>query len=295
MEQGQQSKGAEGLSKKLLLCFLVLSLVFSFAACKRKTPEPEPEQEPVTVAPPFYNSLPFPDKPDGSAKPFVNGLNLLAEEKHQLNSDTIGWLQVPGTSIADPVLFYPSTEEKHYYLRRDFYGNDSWNGSYYVDFRSQFEGGRKGLSLNTVVYGHSMEDNPDGPMFSQLKRYRDPAFAAEHPYLLFSTLDEDYAWEVFSVFISTIDFNYNNPNPTEEEQAAVLEEARARSMYQYEEVDVSTTDKIITLSTCIYRVNGVLQGYPNNYRYVVMGRLVPLGEDLKETAVITENTDMIAA
>ncbi|MDR2931991.1 MAG: class B sortase, partial [Oscillospiraceae bacterium] len=165
----------------------------------------------------FANPLPIPTQ---AAKGFVVDTGFLekAKEKHAINSDTVGWLQIPNTKIDDVIVFYPG-DRNSYYLRRDFNKVPNTGplagqyGSYFADYRSKFEGGGQGLSRNTVIYGHSMEDNPDGGGFSQLKKYLDEDFARKNPYVYFSTLDEDMAWEVFAVFYTTINFAYNRPDP----------------------------------------------------------------------------------
>lgn len=257
----------------------------------------------------FLNALPFPEGPEERPNSHYNGLSEKAQEKYRLNNDTIGWVEAPGTGISEQVMFYPDKNDKFYYLRKDFNEEYSFEGSYFADYRSSFEGGREGLSWNTIIYGHSMEDNPDGPLFSQLKKYRDPDFARENPYIYFSTLDEDMAWEVFAIFVSTTTLPYNQPDPSPElppvkdkntgeirylqDMDSILEEVRGRSIYHYN-IEVGEEDRILTLSTCIYQAEGRSLSYPNNYRYVVMAKLVPAEEELKETTTFVENDDIWA-
>ena len=42
------------------------------------------------------------------------------------NSDCVGWLTIPETTVDYPVMFTPS--EPEHYLRRDFYGNPASGG-----------------------------------------------------------------------------------------------------------------------------------------------------------------------
>lgn len=246
----------------------------------------------------FANPLPIPSK--ASTKGVVDtGFMSIAQEKHEINSDTVGWLNVPGTSIDDVIVWYPGDYElllagkEAYYLRRDFdkvvnpgTNNATRFGTYYADFECSFNGGWQGLSRNTTIYGHSMTDNPEDKAFSQLKKLLDEDFAKKTPYIYFSTTDEDLAWEIFAVFYTKIDLEYILPNMTDEQfKEIVIDGVLPRSIYNYDG-EVTKDDKILTLSTCCY---GFTSSYPNDYRYVVMAKLVPTGKATKTEAVFTKN------
>lgn len=274
---------------KLTILGLLLVVILSLNACVKEDEQEKPEQE---QKPAFVNLLPIPDGPDETIVHLDTGLSKKSREYHELNSDTIGWLHLPNTSIDNVVLFYPDENNKYFYLRRDFYKNDSFDGSYFVDYRSNMDGGREGLSKNTVIYGHSMSDDPTTPLFSQLKKYWNTEYAKENPYIYFSDLDEDMAFEIFAVFITHTDFNYNEPDPTEKNFLDLINACKGKSMYQYD-TEVGADDKILTLSTCLYSVNGVAQGYPNNYRYVVMAKLLPSNEKLSDNTVFEVNPEAV--
>lgn len=213
----------------------------------------------------------------------------VSELKKQ-NSDTIGWLRVQDTRINDPVLFETETKNT-YYLRRNFNKEFDFNGSYYADYRSNFGTGLSNeLARNTVIYGHSHDDDPDATQFSQLKKYRDFEFAKSHPYLYFSTDKEDMAFEIFAVFDAHVNFPYVHSVPTQGYTVpSILQAIRGASIYNYD-VAVSETDKILTLSTCTYTVDGKpYQPATTEYRFVIMGRLVPKEEALKKEANCTVN------
>lgn len=276
--------------RSVLSWLLLLALVLSLAGCgggAQRNPDAEsPSSGDLEPQPPqtlFLNPLEIPLK---AAVPSVldTGLQEMAIGRNTLNSDTIGWLKIPDTTIDDVVMFYPG-DRNQFYLRRDFNKLDNWYGSYFADYRSMFEGGWSGLSRNTVIYGHSMEDNPNGKAFSQLKKFLTEDFAREHPYIYFSTTDEDMAFEVFAVFYATIDLPYNRPNPSDEDFLNIVEEVRARSLYNYD-TQVKADDKILTLSTCCYNFT---TAYPNNYRYVIMAKLVKPGNKLTDEASFTKN------
>lgn len=186
---------------------------------------------------------------------------------HQQNEDTMGWLYIPGTTINEVTV---QTVDNDYYLRRNYLTKQDFNGCYYIDFRATM-GTRDTLSKNTVIYGHSMDDNADGTRFSQLKKYLNKDFASENQFIYFSTPESDMVWQIFAVFDTDLSFNYNDPNPSAADFLTVVTDARKRSKLNFN-VDVTASDKILTLSTCTYVYD---KNYPNNYRYVVMAKLMP--------------------
>lgn len=201
-------------------------------------------------------------------------LHTRAAEKKALNGDTVGWLQVPGTDI-DEVVLFKADDFNNYYYRRDFDKKYSFDGCYYADFRCVFDSGK--LSRNTVIYGHSFEDDADSRRFGQLRRYRDADFAAENPYIYFATTGETMKWQVFAVSIMTIDIPYNLPELPDKEYTQVLDLLRKNSLREYGDIEVGAGDRILTLSTTDYSA-GV---YPNDNRFVIAAKLV---EDDGKTA-----------
>lgn len=287
------------IKQKILVSILCYLLGFAVAACTMV-----PSSEPTVSAP----ELEVPSNAECDGKSFVNTLETPAEpyaslvppkltarvhEKHELNSDTVGWLQVPNTTIDDVVLWYPG-DENDYYYRRNFEKRQSFSGVYYADFRCKFDGTSAGLMPNTVIYGHSMSDNPahESGLFSPLKYYKNEDFSRENPYIYFSISEEDLLWEVFAVFYATTKLQYNTP--VAPDFLRIIGECRARSIYNYD-VGVTEKDKLLTLSTCTYsKPDGTTISYPNDYRYVVMAKLVTDKSSLKNEAKITENPNIKA-
>ena len=269
--------------RMLLGLILSLVIVLSATSCQGRNADPVSEPE-ETSSPGFINTLPVPDGP-GWRPVELEKLSEMALEKNAINSDTVGWLLVPDTTVNDVIVWYPG-DYNEYYLRRNFEKRYHWDGIYFADFRSNFDGTRDGLAQNTVIYGHSMEDDPNGPLFSQLKKYLDEDFAREHPYIQFSTLHDDMVWEVFAVLYSSTSFYYNTPVFSDSQQfESIVGGSIKRSVYTYD-TQVTADDKILTLSTCCYNV---VRTYPNNYRYVIMAKLVDETKPLKEEASFVKN------
>ena len=162
------------------------------------------------------------------------------------NSDVVGWLSVPGTDIDDPVV---QAADNEHYLRRTWEGKQDVWGSYFLDYECHASG-CEALDRVSIIYGHSIGDDPDGKCFSQLKRYADPAFSAEHPYLNWQLADGGTLWQVFAAGEVSVTLNYLDPNPDDTACAQLLDALRETGGDGFEAVTVDGEDKLLILSTC---------------------------------------------
>ena len=284
------------MKKRILALLLAGVMLLSMSGCdSRETPvkEETPKQEEVQVP-----DVKPEEKPKEGKEPEVVidkpelGENI-AELKVQ-NDDVVGWLRIPDTEIDNAVMH---TTKNDFYHRKDELKQYSWTGCYYADYECSFGPTSDDLSRSTVIYGHNVnfDDGKDKERFSQLFHFADEEWAKEHPYIYFSTPEEDMIWEVFAVAYTTTDFNYiqvlkdrkvSDEQITEAQMINIVNEARERSEYDYNDVEVNGDDKIITLSTCSYKY-----GQRNDVRFIVMAKLVTEDDPLVETANITINAD----
>ena len=284
------------MKKRILALLLAGVMLLSMSGCdSRETPvkEETPKQEEIQVP-----DVKPEEKPKEGKEPEVVidkpelGENI-AELKAQ-NDDVVGWLRIPDTEIDNAVMH---TTNNDFYHRKDELKQYSWTGCYYADYECSFGPTSDDLSRSTVIYGHNVnfDDGKDKERFSQLFHFADEEWAKEHPYIYFSTPEEDMIWEVFAVAYTTTDFNYiqvlkdrkvSDEQITEAQMINIVNEARERSEYDYNDVEVNGDDKIITLSTCSYKY-----GQRNDVRFIVMAKLVTEDDTLVETANITINAD----
>ena len=184
--------------------------------------------------------------------------DLLAE-----NKDFVGWITIPDTNIDYPVVQTPEVEQ--YYLRKDFYGNDSRAGTLFCSADSDL----KTPSMNIVIYGHHMKA---GTMFQNLDNYRDEDFYKEHKYIQFNTLWSVGTYEVIAAFETDLHSDsypyYKFINGTEEEYKEFID--NAKKLTPYETSDTVYGDQFITLSTCSY--------HTDNARYVVIAKRIQESE-----------------
>jgi sortase B len=164
------------------------------------------------------------------------------------NPDLVGILEVVGTDINYPVM--QTINDPEYYLRRDFYGDESTAGTLFVDYRCDIVN----PTTNTIIYGHNMRS---GTMFGGLKRYLKQDYYQSHKTIIFKTLYEEQEYEIVGVGLSEVGYDdddnykyYDFINAvTGSELQEFLNAIQSLSVYD-ETIDISATDKILTLSTC---------------------------------------------
>ena len=285
------------MKKRILALLLAAVMLLSLSGCdSREKPEPEetPKQEEVQTPEVKPEE---PEEKQEIEEEIVIEKPELGEEIAELkakNDDVVGWLQIPDTEIDNAVV---QTTNNEFYLRKDELKQYSWTGCYWIDFECTVGPTAEDLGRSTVIYGHNVnyDDGKDKERFSQLFHFADEQWAKEHPYIYFSTPEEDMAWEVFAVAYTTDDFNYiqvlkdrmvSSEQITEAQMINIVNEARERSEYDYNDVEVNGDDKIITLSTCSYKY-----GRRNDVRFIVMAKLVTEEDTPVETANITITED----
>lgn len=277
-------------ARKLLAILLITAMVFALGACGGDNSSSSPEIMPSSSEESSSQSSSSSSEESSAsvstptAAPESEEVVKKLADAYAKNTDVVGWLYLPNTTIDDPVLLYNKTmtaEDNQYYLRKNAVKEYDWYGCYFSDYECTYDT----LSKNTIIYGHSMDDNPDGLKFSQLKKWLDIDFAQQNPYIYLSTADQDYVFKIFSVMYTNTNFNYVQGNPSNTDFLYIVNEARKASQFNYD-VDVTADDKIITLSTCTYTIQA---GHPNPYRYVIMGRLVRPGEEVPDTITLTAN------
>lgn len=199
-------------------------------------------------------------------------------EYYSENEDTIGWLKIDGIKT-DHVLMLGQKNKRYangangqnHYLNYNFNHQPSSYGELYMDHRCRVT--PTYLSQNMTVYGHHMMD---GTMLAGLDHFKNKSFYEQHPYVTLHTLWDTYYFKVFAIFTVNLkvkkdaDFDYRQADyGSDEAFLKFIQEAKNRSYYDTG-VEVTASDRVITLSTCTYPT-----GQPgiDNARLVMMARL----------------------
>lgn len=174
----------------------------------------------------------------------------------EINSDYKFWLNVNNTNINYPVV---QCDNNSFYLKHDFYKQNSSSGAIFMDYRDNQE------SQNTILYGHNMRNKT---MFNNLLKFKDEAFFNQNNKIKVMKDDQEYIYEVFSAYTTEGNDDYLITNfSSNQEYQKYINDIKTKSLFK-SNVEVSEKDKIITLSTCSYEFDDA--------RTVVHGKLVTL-------------------
>ncbi len=175
------------------------------------------------------------------------------------NKDTVGWINVNNTNINYPFM---QTKDNKYYLTHAF--DKSWNdaGWLFLDYRNN----KDFSSKNNIIYGHSRLDKT---MFGSLHNVLSSNWYnnKNNHIIRLSTQTENTMWQIFSVYKVPVETYYLTIDfPSSSDYSDFLKTIKGRSIHSFK-VNVSSSDKILTLSTCSN----------NNKRVVVHAKLIKRG------------------
>lgn len=184
---------------------------------------------------------------------------LLAE-----NGDIVGWLYCEDTNINYPVV---QGKDNEYYLDHSYNGEAGRAGAIFVDADNDSGFG----DSNTILYGHHMRD---GSMFAHLSDWAEQEYFDAHSEMWLLTPGQDYRVELLGGYlIPGTSGSYTIFTGACPEFDEYLRKAAAAFDVQTE-ADMPGDGRYIMLSTCEYVYKDA--------RYVLHGRLVPVGEGLQK-------------
>jgi len=170
--------------------------------------------------------------------------------------DAVGWLTIPNTKIDHS---FVQGDNNDYYLHLDLDKSQSPAGTIFMDYRNS----KDFSDFNTIIFGHNMRN---GSMFGTLQNFNDQNFFDANKIGIIFLAGKTY--EIEFIAFAAIQPNdaiiYNPHIATEEDKAAFLSHTKSIARY-YRHIDITTNDRVITLSTCNYEFN--------NARMVLIGRI----------------------
>lgn len=202
----------------------------------------------------------------------------VAEHFKSINEDYIGYLEVDGCDIYEPIM---QGDDNDYYLDHNYYGGTNKAGTVFLDYRCTVS--EEYTSPNIVFYGHNQED---GTMFGNLKEYKkNVEFYQENPLVKFSTEFETGEYVIYGYFITHVKpeqdskgevFHYHDYIETlndEETFNWYINEVQERNQI-VSPVDVQYGDQLMCLSTCSNEFS--------DSRFVVFARRLRDGESIDD-------------
>lgn len=191
----------------------------------------------------------------------VNG-GINFSELWEINTDLYAWIKIPNTMIDYPIAQYQGDDDS-YYLTHNMYKESAFAGCIYTEKLNS----KDFSDPNTVLYGHNMQN---GSMFRALHSFRDEDFFNENQYIYIYLPDRTLTYQIFSAYEYDdrhllYSFDFTNKEVFQE-YLDYAQNPTSAMMYNTRDLDVTTDDKIITLSTCL--------GDIETSRYLVQGVLI---------------------
>lgn len=241
-----------GIAAGLLVCLLVFS-IYKLASIFLVYNSADKEYEQLTQ---YVLDDPIPpdmiadngallDVPEGeeaaaSDTPLVPMTRIDLDALQDINSEAVGWIEIPDTIISYPILH---TSDNSYYLSHTFQREKNRTGSIFIESSNKND-----LSdLHTIIYGHNMKS---GAMFADLKNYLKKSFWQDHPYVYIDLADGAHCYQIFSCHEAAVaDICYTIGYQADDVYADFLSSIQSASLFDTG-VSVSKEDMVLTLSTC---------------------------------------------
>ncbi len=233
---------------------------------------------------------------------YPEGLKEKFKALYARNPDIVGWLTFKTTGESDlfegtvdnPVV---QAEDNEKYLDIDFLGDKDKAGTLFVDAENDFE--KFNEQRNVVIYGHNLKS---GLMFSRFNLLVEPNVQRART-LQTLTFDNAYGekvtYKVFAVMVIDAQTTSSPKNgfayhrtafKSDEQFATFIDKIRARSLYDFGDVDVTVDDQLLTLSTCSNKKDTTLE----DGRTVIVARRLRDGESATvDTSKTVINEDVL--
>ncbi len=191
-----------------------------------------------------------PSKIDKKTLPFLQKVHF--DILKQQNEDSVAWMYWPTTTDVKGLPFNMAvvqTTNNEFYLNRSFDLSNNANGWIYADYRCDMS--NLISNRNTIIYGHARSYL----MFGGLRFLNTKTKWQEDGYnhfIYINTPNERTVWQVFSWYETTTEFNYIQTYFSGDiEYMAFLNTLQAQNTIPaFEQVELDSDSKILTLSTC---------------------------------------------
>lgn len=181
----------------------------------------------------------------------------------QQNPDVYAWIQIPNTAVDYPIL--QSAIDNAYYLNHTIDGEEKKEGAIFTEnFNTKtFE------DPNTVIYGHDMKN---GSMFQSIHQYMDRSFFDANRDIIIYMPDRILHYKIFAAYLTDnkhLMMSYNFwDEETYRQYLDSIFSMRDMNAFIDTSMEVTSEDKIITLSTCYAGIS--------TQRYLVQAVLVSI-------------------
>ena len=216
------------------------------------------------------SDAPLPDETEGepltawgNTLAQMGGFNVDFDELERINPDVYAWIYIPNTRIDYPVARSTGDGNDSFYLEHNVYRQYQFSGTIFSEIANQPDMHDR----VTVMYGHNMLN---GTMFASLHYFEDKDFFDSNNTAFVLTKDKVFTYLIYSAYSydnrNILSSFFVNDDDTFREYLDSTLQPHSVNENVREGVELTTEDKILTLSTC---TNGA-----SNTRYLVQGVLV---------------------
>ena len=163
------------------------------------------------------------------------------EELKKLNSDSIGWLEVPGTNIDEPVV---QGKDNDYYLWRDFKKNTyPVTGTFFLDMYNKADF----TDRISYIFGHNIWDKTK---FYDLRKFEDKTFLENNKTVYVYTEKGKLEYEILGVDLVDPDTSLYELTSKRNEDVEAMKKELTKHISKSEVDKIDKNSKILMLVTC---------------------------------------------
>ena len=183
----------------------------------------------------------------------------------EYNPDIYAWIYIPNTNVNYPIV---QSSQDDYYLMKNVDGSKGYPGAIYTNN----ENSKTFQDFNTVIYGHNMKNKS---AFGSLHNFDSKSFFDSNQDMLIYTAEGVYSYQIYStVKYSNALILYSFPSASQLSRQSFINMslsgyAGSNVEHVRSGVNVTTEDKLVTLSTCIS---------DSNYRFLVIAKQTGFSE-----------------
>ena len=170
-------------------------------------------------------------------------LSMDLEALRAVNFDVLGWIYIPDSAISFPLMEADDNQE---YLYHTWDKKSSKYGSIFLECRNS----RDLSDFNTLIYGHNMLTEH---MFGTLTAYKDQSYLDAHPCVYIRLNSGVYRYRIFSVYEAQVVSNTYRLIFEDDVRKQEALDLYTSSNWLESEIQPTTADRILTLSTCTGR------------------------------------------
>jgi|SRR5574344_2335919 sortase B len=168
-------------------------------------------------------------------------------QKKYKNKKIIAYLEILNTGIKEPMT---QTTDNTYYLSHNLKNKKNIKGTIFLDNRTNINDSSK-----NIIYGHMSSKLFNTP-FSELRHYLDEDYFNNHKFIIITTKDKIYTYQIFGVTVYSKDFDYLITDFKDDDAyLSNINSYISKSLY-YDNTVINKDDQTLFIQTCYPKKHG---------------------------------------